>query len=441
MAESNNQISNQVESNSRKEEDKPILSVEIRSAEIQDIIGAIPGNLVQFGSVSILFLFLAVVAGSAFISYPEMLSAQIVVTTTAPPIKIVSGTTGVLKRIRFKEGQNVQQGDILAVIDNASNYQDVFRLKQALISKDSNVTAMERFALGELSEEASRYFDSQKKMQLFLKLHLLEDQRIALTNQVRNYGKLRSDQFEQFELLSHDVEITIKDFERNQKLLKEGVLAPQQFEAKEKELLSTKRALAAAKQAIRATDISINELQKNIKELELKQHDELGRLEQAIDYAIQTLSASIIAWEKKYLLISPINGSISFTAHWSEGQHVEQNESVFWIVPNSTSVIGKVKLAIRKSAKVKAGQEVRIKLENYPFEEYGILLGRVENVSALPTDQAYLIDVKFPQGLVTTYQKQLDFHQQMQGTASIVIDNMSLLERIFYQFRRLYESR
>lgn len=94
-----------------------------------------------------------------------------------------------------------------------------------------------------------------------------------------------------------------------------------------------------------------------------------------------------------------------------------------------------------KSSKVKNGQTVQIKLESYPFEEFGMLLGKVRSISSVPKDNHYLIDVEFPDGLVTSYGKRLDFRQEMKGTASIVTEELSLFDRIFNQFRKIYNSR
>lgn len=54
----------------------------------------------------------------------------------------------------------------------------------------------------------------------------------------------------------------------------------------------------------------------------------------------------------------------------------------------------------------------------------------------MPEEVRDLVEVEWPQGLTTTYSRQLDWRQEMQGQANIVVDDMRLLERIFYQLRR-----
>ena len=55
----------------------------------------------------------------------------------------------------------------------------------------------------------------------------------------------------------------------------------------------------------------------------------------------------------------------------------------------------------------------------------------------LGIDINYLIDVELPQELITTYNKTIDFRQEMKGTADIVTEDLRLIERFFYQLRNI----
>ncbi|WP_372474199.1 HlyD family secretion protein [Capnocytophaga sp. ARDL2] len=90
------------------------------------------------------------------------------------------------------------------------------------------------------------------------------------------------------------------------------------------------------------------------------------------------------------------------------------------------------------SGKVRAGQKVLIKLDNYRYQEYGIIEGKVHNVSLTTDSQGnYFVDVILPNGLQTSYNKTLIFDKELKGTAEIVTEDLRLLERVFYQFRKL----
>jgi hypothetical protein len=46
-----------------------------------------------------------------------------------------------------------------------------------------------------------------------------------------------------------------------------------------------------------------------------------------------------------------------------------------------------------------------------------------------------MINVTLPEGLQTSYKKQIVFQQEMSGTADIITEDLRLIERLLYQFK------
>ena len=148
------------------------------------------------------------------------------------------------------------------------------------------------------------------------------------------------------------------------------------------------------------------------------------------------LKAQINLWKNTYLLISPIQGVVSFTKFWSANQSVIKDEPVVSIVPlEPGNFLGRINLKMQRSGKVKSGMLVNIKLSGYPYLEYGIVRGIVKSKSLVPSGDAYVIDIALPNGLTTLYGKPLDFTQNMQGTAEIITEDIRLLQKIVNPFR------
>lgn len=115
--------------------------------------------------------------------------------------------------------------------------------------------------------------------------------------------------------------------------------------------------------------------------------------------------------------------------------------SIFTVIPTySNGFIGKLKAPALNSGKIKIGQTVNIKLANFPDREFGMLVGTVKNISLTPDkDGNLLIDVELPNKLLTTYKKEIQFQQEMSGTADIVTEDLRLIERLLYQFRDVFK--
>ncbi len=93
-------------------------------------------------------------------------------------------------------------------------------------------------------------------------------------------------------------------------------------------------------------------------------------------------------------------------------------------------IIGYVFLPAHGIGKVKKGQEARIRLENYPAQEFGYLIGLVQNVAKVPDKKGfYQVDILFNNGLKTSEDIQLSTHSQMSGTAEIILAEKHLIDQ------------
>jgi hypothetical protein len=89
-------------------------------------------------------------------------------------------------------------------------------------------------------------------------------------------------------------------------------------------------------------------------------------------------------------LESPIEGRVSFYNIWGKYQNVTEDQIVFTVVPiGNVEYLGMCQMPIRNSGKVKVGQRVILKLENYPYREWGSLEGEVKVISDVPRTGDY----------------------------------------------------
>ena len=142
------------------------------------------------------------------------------------------------------------------------------------------------------------------------------------------------------------------------------------------------------------------------------------------------------------MLRSPIDGTISFNKFYAENQNISEGDRVFTIVPDDMGeVIGKVELPVRGSGKVADGQSVNVKFDNYPYMEFGMVRGKVKSVSLVPEDNFYMVEVEFPNGLVTNYDRSLQMQNQLTGQAEIITEDLRLIQRFFNPLKALWKER
>ena len=97
-------------------------------------------------------------------------------------------------------------------------------------------------------------------------------------------------------------------------------------------------------------------------------------------------------------------------------------------------------MPIAGSGKVKPGLRATIKLDNFPFQQFGILTGRVQNISPVPQKDYYSVEISVNNTFETTYHKTIPFQQEMQGTANIITEDKRVAARIFEKVNDLAKN-
>ncbi|MDG4945597.1 HlyD family efflux transporter periplasmic adaptor subunit [Weeksellaceae bacterium KMM 9713] len=236
------------------------------------------------------------------------------------------------------------------------------------------------------------------------------------------------------------VNLKKKDFDRNQSLYDQGVISATEMESKRLDYLQ-------AQQNLQNIDLSISQLQESRSTVNRtlsgtsisKQQTETEQIKSLLQ-AYDQLKKSLTQWDQTYLLRSSINGTVSFQNFWGENQFIKPGEVIFTILPKKEDLLGRLVVPAQNSGKIKPDQKVIIKLDSYPYQQFGVIEGSVKNISLSPNAEGnYFVEISLPHDLKTSHNEEIEFNKEMRGTAEIVTENLRLIERFFYQFRKIFQ--
>jgi len=427
----------------------PLNKIEIRTEEIDEILGKTPNSMIRWGITVIFTIVVLILIGSWFFKYPDFIDSNIEITTTNPPADIIAKTNGKLEHIFVVDNGIVSIGDVLAVIENPAEYNDVHKLivqlsmQQASKLVDSVNTNKQLFNknlnIGELQIHLSAFLSANSELQNFVKLHYYPKKIEALKQQHKNQQLYYNRSWQQKLTLEKDFELAKKEHKRFKDLFNDQTIPEAEYEKIKSKFLQKQYALEGAKTNLASIQIQISQLENNILDLLLQQEQKKNQLFQKLDANYDNLLSQISIWEDKYVLRSPIVGNCIFTKYWNINQNVTSGEKVMTIIPNGKpDIVGKLLLPVQGSGKVKTGQKVNVKLQNYPYMEYGMVSGIVNKISLVPDDSYYYVEVVFPKGLKTNYGKTLQFSQNLQGSAEIVTNDIRLLHRVLQPLKSIW---
>lgn len=422
--------------------------IEIRSEEVQEILTKIPNWMIRWGNTLLLVFIIMLLAMSWFIKYPDDIDTQVIITTSNPPQKLYANSPGKFDAFLVNDGDTVTANTPLAILENSALYQDVLFLKSitdSLIPDKTNfqfpLKDLPPLILGEINASFSQFENNYSDYQLNIKYNPFKNQNEANQSSVAE-ARRRLDYLKTQKQLS-DKEYAYKKnlFERDKILYEKGVISKKDFELKEIEMLRAESALTTLESSISQTREVISNSNTNLKGAAIEKNFRESQLIRNTIQSYNQLKKDIQDWEKRYVLMSDIDGQVTFLSVWDETQTVKTGDHIFTVIPiKERSYVGRIVAPAANSGKIKLNQRVQIQLTNFPADEYGELNGSIASITPVPNqDGNYLINVNIAKDLKTSYNKIIPFKQEMSGTAKIITEDLRLIERFFYQLRNIID--
>lgn len=421
-------------------------NIEIRSEEVQEILSEVPVWLIRWGITVVFGIVLTIVFLSWIMEYPDVVPGQVILTTENPPAHMVVKSSGKVDLL-VDDRETVKEGQVLAVIENPAKMKDVLALDSTLkaiyprLYSESfdpfSIQLGTNYDLGSIQPEFSAFYGAIQNATREKKF--AADQQ-AVKSAAEEIESAKSQQISLRKRLVNSKE-ELKIAEKLYKL--EGVVFS--FGGSDSiSLLNRKLAFLNANSAYESLESqleqngsSIKRAENNLKALELNYQDNGQVLKNSVKEAYEALENSVFRWKDAYILESPFNGKISLSKFWSDNQFIQPGEELLVVIPKNEAIIGRLQLAIAGSGKVKEGQKVNIKLENYPSNDFGMIVGEIESISSVARDGFYNVQITIPQDMVSSYNKEIPFRQEMLGQADIITEDKKLFHRIFNQLREI----
>lgn len=422
------------------------------SQRVSALLGKPPGWLLRWGTAVIFLVVAAVLLGAAFVRYPDVISAPITITGTNPPQVLLAQTNGRFAAFYHRDGDTVKAGDVLGVLESQAQPSHIFTLDSLLqtfsvLLNPSDSALPDQywpdFQLGAAQTAYGQFRLAYADVNQFLQQKAYAMQRAALEDQIVNLGMYYKRSWQQRQTLQAQYDLAQQRYYSDSLLAADGVYAPQELSKRKEQLLQLQYSLHGARAALAQTKVQMADLDKSLAELTLTFQREAENKRLVLDAALAELTTRLDEWRYTFAFTTEIDGRIEYQTVWAENQNVSSGTHVFTIKPTGTyTVKAQMLVPPQRLAKVGARQRVQVKLDAYPFEEFGMLIGTVEKLNGTPIPVAdgqiaYVATVQLPHNLETTYGYQLTDFDQLTGTAEIITEELSLLERIFYSLRKL----
>lgn len=418
------------------------------SEEIQDIITAVPSWIIRSGILIILMVILSLLILSAFIRYPEVVKTSLKINSLNSPKGAFSYQSGKLVKLLVEEQVEVKMGQPLAFIESTGRHLDVMllvdRLNELRLHVESgqplvkNLSAGNDLMLGELQASYQSFYQSY--------LQYLNTQLGGLYAAQKNYleldlleiKKLEAQLYEQKKIQEQEFANVEEEYQAYRKLRSKNVISNNEFKQQENKYLSSKYPLQQNAIALLNNNSSLLAKQKEVATLNNTIREEQARFIQALN-AMQTETS---AWIKKYVVLAPLAGKVGYAGIIQESQNVFENQQLFIVNPGSVNFFGEVHIPQYNMGKIKLGQRTLVKLRSFPFEEYGIIDGKISYISDVAfRDSVFVAKIDFLKIEQKNIENPIVLKQGMVADAEIITQKSSLLQRFLQSISKMLNSK
>jgi HlyD family secretion protein len=278
--------------------------------------------------------------------------------------------------------------------------------------------------LGELQNDFQIFSQQLTQLKSYLNGGFYLQKRILLLKDYEDLSAMEQTLTEQLDLQRRDYSLAQDEFTIHEKLYKDKVIALLDYQREKVKLLNREMPLKQLASSLIQNHTSQTAKQKELLELDNAITEQRGSFTQAL----RTLRSSTEVWQQRYVLRAPVAGKVSFSSPWQEQQSMNLGQELLTVEPEGGSFQGLIKVPQANLGKLREGQSVLVKLDGYPYREYGMVEDTLSQLSLTPG--AYWGYVDLPQGLRTRYGRGLTYRNGMKGTADIITAERRLAERL-----------
>ena len=428
-----------------KETDKRINSLEVNSEEVQEIITAVPSWILRRGITLIFGILLAIVLVSAFIQYPDVVKTSLKVNSLNAPKAVFVKQTGKLLNLLAAEGTTVKQHEPLAFMESTASHRDVLKLQGILMQVTRELSAtgtapnllVKGLNLGELQGAYQNFYQQYLQYVSAQNGGYYLNRKQYLDRDLKEIEKLKAQIIDQQKIQELEFANVEREFESYKKLYQKNMVSTSEYKQQENKYLAGKYPLQQSMTALLNNNTSYAAKQKEILELEHTIQDERAKFVQSLSNMLTETDA----WVNQYILRAPVDGRISYAGIVQENQTLNAGQEVFMINPANTDFFGEVYIPQYNMGKVKTGQRTLVKMRSFPFEQYGLIRGKVNYISDVAfKDSVFIAKIGFERFENKDPEHRIVLKNGMQADAEIITEESSLLQRFMRNITKMLNS-
>jgi HlyD family secretion protein len=363
--------------------------------------------------------------------------------------KLDAPVEGQVKEIKVKEGQRLKAGQVIVELGTELTVSELHQAMAELYGQQERLSRLEMMR-NQLLEVTIRAQQQKGRAEAAAQLAEIDETRQRLEHSKIMRG-LASDR------LARDQ----KEVERYQKLVEQKVVSELQLVQAQRVLDEEKWKLNQAnldmrqaeyqlkaqqsqyESTLHATELTILETERRTKELETQ----ISSVKTEINQTRKRIEGLKYQLRRRYIR-SPIDGVLFQLPITRPGAVVQPGQMIAQIAPREVPLVVKANMSSKESGFLRVGMPVKIKFDAYPFQDYGIVEGRVSWISpdskVTETPQGsvenFELQVSLTQPYIQTPNQRIVLTPGQAATVEVIVRQRRIIDFLIDPFKKLQEG-
>lgn len=357
-------------------------------------------------------------------------------------LKLQSTDVATVVNIAVYEGQEVYQGQLIAELDSSIAQTEVERLEESISSLSSQLFQHEALIRETYQENVSR-MDIANASVRSNEILLLQSQEDITANR------------ELVQMLEDEITFHEQRLDKLRPSLEEGVISREYLFNAEQEYRDKQTSLSRARSEF---DRAVSDAQRLESELAQKR-SEARRTQSEIQKALQEMEATKVRLQgeiaqdenrlvaaranlSRLTIIAPEDGVVSSLNIQNIGAVTNPGQTIVEIAPEGASLVLQALLPNREAGFVEVGMSAQIKFDAFPYQDFGVLRGRVNSISpdVKPNEQlgpSYEIEISFDSTEFSSRNEDIQLKAGQTASVDIVLRKKRIIDVFLDPFQQL----
>jgi hemolysin D len=359
--------------------------------------------------------------------------------------KVQAAEAGKVARVMVKEGDVVQAGQVLFELDNELNQQDVQHQQTLLESARQEYTQTGGMLYGLQAQVESRI--AIARAEASSQDVAIRQAEATVENQRQVMSQMETDEAAQQERI-----------DRIAPLVKEGALSEESLFGPKQALRERQRGLTESQGLIDRTLEDVNRLRVGLQQKMAEarqsqlaaQHQieqmrvRMTELQSKINENTVLISAAKTKAKQRYVN-APSSGKITLLNVKQPGEVIQLGQAIGEIAPEGKPLVLTTVLPSQDAGFVKTGMAVKVKLDAFPYQDYGVVEGKVTAVSldsklVEGVGQVYKVDIELSKNAIQAKGESVPLKSGQTATGEIVTRHRRIIDVLLDPLKKMQGS-